>query len=168
MGRYRKLPVEIEATQWFKNGDHPEDNVGETLPDPIAGEGVTYERLEGAVVRFYRDPDDDGERPCERCGIRMHEHGWIDTLEGGHNVCPGDWIITGVAGERYPCKPAIFAETYEPARCCRECGCSDDRACVIEVGTTHRQSCHWVTEDLCSACIPGASPNWIHPVEEAA
>ena len=32
---------------------------------------------------------------------------------GGNVVCPGDWIITGVAGERYPCKPAIFAATYE-------------------------------------------------------
>ena len=28
-------------------------------------------------------------------------------------MCPGDWIITGVAGERYPCKPAIFEATYE-------------------------------------------------------
>ena len=43
----------------------------------------------------------------------MHEHGWIDTLEGGHIVCPGDWIITGVKGENYPCKPDIFAATYE-------------------------------------------------------
>src|SRR5690606_28069754 len=33
----------------------------------------------------------------------------------GHKVCPGDWIITGVKGERYPCKPDIFAQTYEPA-----------------------------------------------------
>lgn len=44
----------------------------------------------------------------------MHDHGWIDTLEGGHIVCPGDFIITGVKGERYPCKPDIFAATYEP------------------------------------------------------
>lgn len=39
--------------------------------------------------------------------------GFIDTLEGGHIVTPGDWIITGVAGEKYPCKPAIFEATYE-------------------------------------------------------
>lgn len=45
----------------------------------------------------------------------MHDHGWIETLEGGHNVCPGDWIITGVQGERYPCKDEIFRQTYEPA-----------------------------------------------------
>jgi len=43
----------------------------------------------------------------------MHDHGWIDTLEGGHIVCPGDWIIKGVHGEFYPCKPDIFLETYE-------------------------------------------------------
>ena len=40
-------------------------------------------------------------------------HGWIATLEGGHIVCPGDWIITGVKGEMYPCKPDIFEATYE-------------------------------------------------------
>lgn len=31
----------------------------------------------------------------------------------GHIVCPGDWVITGVQGEHYPCKPDIFAATYE-------------------------------------------------------
>jgi hypothetical protein len=44
----------------------------------------------------------------------MNDHGWIDTLEGGHNVCPGDWIITGIKGENYPCKPDIFQATYSP------------------------------------------------------
>lgn len=39
--------------------------------------------------------------------------GWVETLEGGHVVSPGDWIITGVQGERYPCKPDIFQNTYE-------------------------------------------------------
>jgi hypothetical protein len=108
--KFRKKPVVIEATQWFKNGDHPEDACGDFyMPESGAFKG------EGHVVRYYRRPDDSGERKCEHCKIRMHEHGWIDTLEGGHNVCPGDWIITGVKGERYPCKPDIFAATYEPA-----------------------------------------------------
>ncbi len=40
-------------------------------------------------------------------------HGWVPTLEGGHIVSPGDWIITGVKGERYACKPDIFKDTYE-------------------------------------------------------
>ncbi len=70
-------------------------------------------RCEGKVVRYFRRPDVPGRRSCEHCGLAMDDHGWIDTLEGGHTVCPGDWVITGVKGERYPCKPHIFAATYE-------------------------------------------------------
>lgn len=97
MAKFRKKPVVIEAVQWFKNGDHPDDGTNG----------------EGRVVRYYRRPDDSGARACQQCGRPMHNHGWVDTLEAGHNVCPGDWIITGVKGERYPCKPDIFAATYE-------------------------------------------------------
>lgn len=111
--KYRKKPVVIEATQWFKNGDHPEDRVGEECIDPLTGD--VYLRSEGAVVRFFRHPDIPGTDQCSKCGRWLEEHGWIDTLEDGYNVCPGDWIITGVAGERYPCKPHIFDVTYEPA-----------------------------------------------------
>ncbi len=111
--QYRKKPVVIEATQWFRNGDHPQDDCqpfrpmqeGETLADVLT---------EGKVVRYYRHPGVPDESPCEQCGVRHQEHGWIDTLEKGHRVCPGDWIITGVKGERYPCKPDIFLATYEP------------------------------------------------------
>ena len=39
---------------------------------------------------------------------------YIETLEGMHKANPGDYIITGVNGEQYPCKPDIFEETYEP------------------------------------------------------
>lgn len=38
----------------------------------------------------------------------------IETLEGTHHASVGDWIITGVHGEQYPCKPDIFEKTYEP------------------------------------------------------
>lgn len=38
----------------------------------------------------------------------------IPTLEGDHVASPGDFIIRGVKGELYPCKPDIFAMTYEP------------------------------------------------------
>lgn len=38
----------------------------------------------------------------------------IHTLEGDHHASVGDWIITGVKGEQYPCKPDIFDKTYEP------------------------------------------------------
>lgn len=37
----------------------------------------------------------------------------IQTLEGFMRLSPGDWIITGIKGERYPCKPDIFEATYE-------------------------------------------------------
>ena len=105
--KYRKKPVVIEANQWFKNGDHPEDGceMFDVGKGPFQGEGKT--------VRYYRHPKIDGKNRCEICGNIMHLHGWIDTLEGGHNVCPGDWIITGIKNELYPCKPDIFEITYE-------------------------------------------------------
>jgi len=71
--QFRKKPVVIEATQWFKDGDHPAVRMTNGGKDPI-----------------------------------------IQTLEGPHFVTPGDWIITGVKGEHYPCKPDIFEATYEP------------------------------------------------------
>lgn len=46
---------------------------------------------------------------------RRGDHLNIPTLEGDHLASVGDWIIRGVAGEIYPCKPDIFAATYEPA-----------------------------------------------------
>lgn len=98
MNKYRKLPIEIKAHQWFRNGDHPEDGNSDN---------------EGAIVRYFRHPDVNGLCPCQHCGKPMYDHGWIDTLEAGHNVCPGDWIITGISGELYPCKPDIFEQTYE-------------------------------------------------------
>lgn len=39
----------------------------------------------------------------------------IETLEGRLTASPGDWIIRGVVGEFYACKPDVFADTYEPA-----------------------------------------------------
>lgn len=119
MPKFRKKPVVIEAHQWFKNGDHPDDyaksHVGyvggalrEILPAERMGKGY-----EGDVVGYFRHPEVPGDTLCQHCGKTMHVHGWINTLEGGHIVCPGDWIITGVAGERCPCKPDIFAATYE-------------------------------------------------------
>lgn len=110
MAKFRKKPIVIDATRWEENGDHPED----ACTWITSAQGVTF-LSEGKVVRYFRHPGVPGKRNCKHCGQIMHEHGWIDTKEGGHTVCPGDWIITGIAGERYPCKPDIFAATYEPA-----------------------------------------------------
>jgi hypothetical protein len=104
MTKYRKKPVVVDAEQWF-----------EVTYDREAGHGITPEDMPiyHLSVGYYRRPDVDGSTMCKFCGETMHNHGWIDTLEGGHNVCPGDWIIRGVAGEMYPCKPDIFLATYE-------------------------------------------------------
>lgn len=123
--KFRKKPVVIEATRWFKNGDHPLDG-DKRFPEKKSPKGLTggpddprYSgefagRLyEGKVVRYFRRPDVNGGTICRHCNLIRHDHGWIDTLEGGHIVCPGDWIITGVKGENYACKPDIFEATYE-------------------------------------------------------
>ena len=107
VSKFRKKPVVIEAVQWTRNGDHPDD-----FSDRDNSNGTMH--LEGMVVRRFRRPDSSGDKSCAHCGGKMHDHGWIDTLEGGHIVCPGDWVITGVKGEHYPCKPDVFAATYEP------------------------------------------------------
>lgn len=76
MPNFRKLPITIQASQWFKPGDHP----------------------------HVHQPE----------GCANDKFGRIQTLEGPLTVSPGDWIITGVNGEHYPCKPDIFSKTYEP------------------------------------------------------
>ena len=119
MALYRKKSVVISATQWFKNGDHPLDysKTHDGYEQGVLRSFSALERKangwEGDIVRYYRIPELDGRNPCKHCGKIMHEHGWIDTLEGGHIVCPGDYVITGVKGEHYPCKPDIFDATYE-------------------------------------------------------
>lgn len=121
MPLFTKRPITITADQWFKNGDHPDDYarvVQGTERGKLMRFSPQHQRLhdwEGQVVRYYRHPDVSGTAACKHCGNTMHVHGWIDTLEGGHIVCPGDWVITGVAGERYPCKPDIFHATYSAA-----------------------------------------------------
>ena len=96
MPKYRKKPVIIEAEQFFAANDPWPAGVEKYRP--------TIEELEkwiSAESQYALHPD--GHTAV------------IKTLEGPLLVCDGDWIITGVKGERYPCKPDIFAATYEPA-----------------------------------------------------
>ena len=106
MTKYRKKAIVVEATQWFTNGDHPDDRCYYTND-----KSSDWFLSEGKVVRYFRHPD--ASDSCAKCSRHFDVHGWIDTLEGGHIVCPGDWIITGIKGEHYPCKPDIFEATYE-------------------------------------------------------
>lgn len=70
------------------------------------------------AVRYLPDGDGNAEllAHLEGCvGWHMSGDGIvIPTLEGDHLASVGDWIIRGVAGEFYPCKPEIFEATYEP------------------------------------------------------
>ena len=89
--KFTKKPIEVEATQWKKHGDHK-------LVDKL---------LQSDVI---------GKNDCKHCGKTAEHHGWIDTSKGGNIVCPDDWIITGIEGETYPCKPDIFEQTYDPIK----------------------------------------------------
>jgi hypothetical protein len=88
--KYRKRPVVIEAVQWFPDAEFGHFNEA----------GIYSNRRVGYDVHLIE------YTVCD-VGLR--------TLEGFMHIKPGDWIITGVKGERYPCKPDIFAATYEAA-----------------------------------------------------
>lgn len=91
--KFKKKPIVVDAYQWFKVSEYVEG--------------------EDRDVDYFRHPKIHGSEECQSCGYTMHDHGWIDTLEGGHTVCVGDWVITGIFAEKYPCKPYVFEATYE-------------------------------------------------------
>lgn len=66
------------------------------------------------VPENYR-PDWLSDAVSANTVITFTDHAEIHTLEGMMRADLGDWIIKGVKGELYPCKPDIFAATYEPA-----------------------------------------------------
>lgn len=82
--KFRKKPVVTEAVQF--------------TAEMFRGEAPLPIGIKTGVLKD--DPDNR---------VRFH----IDTLEGEMHVSVGDWIITGVKGEKYPCKPDIFEATYE-------------------------------------------------------
>lgn len=63
------------------------------------------------AIQWFRH----GDHPAVIAEAGDDEAGYIDTPEGRLRVTPGDWIITGVAGENYPCKPEIFKQLYTSA-----------------------------------------------------
>ena len=94
MAKYRKKPVVVEAIQWTGQNHREMWNFLTGKPgDYLSADGdnfyIDHSRVEGGLV--------------------------IKTLEGEHIASIGDYIICGVNGEFYPCKPDIFEKTYEPA-----------------------------------------------------
>ena len=59
-------------------------------------------------IKYYR------KKPVIVQAYQTDEEMIIPTLEGDMKASVGDYIITGVNGEQYPCKPDIFEKTYEP------------------------------------------------------
>lgn len=86
--KYRKKPVVIEAVQYTGNGNF----TNHSLPDWI-----------WAAFRTQVLKSTNGNDPLI-----------IVTMEGELTVSPNDFIIQGIQGELYPCKPDIFEKTYEP------------------------------------------------------
>lgn len=106
--KYRQLNSPVcEAVQWFKSGDHPQDNCGEFYTKES---GVF--KGEGHVVRYYRRPDVSGEFPCPKCGVKMNDHGWIENGGDGFTVCPGDYVL--FTDFYYPLDAKTFEANYGP------------------------------------------------------
>ena len=100
MAKYRKKPVVIDA-ELYQLG--MEDGFEELVIVVGMGE-ETISNLTKIISNWYGDIVKDNT---------FYPVPYINTLEGKHYISPGDYIITGVKGERYPCKPDIFAMTYE-------------------------------------------------------
>lgn len=87
--KFRKKPVEVEAMQ-FKTNNDPDDLHMDAIVNWVCGNG-SRARHDGTDIYIY-------------------------TLEGTMRAEVGDWIIRGVNGEFYPCKPDIFEKTYGPVK----------------------------------------------------
>ncbi len=85
---YVKLPVRVKTIQWRP---------------PM--------EVKGLLTGDKRPPVYLDEKGKERAFAA--DQAWLPTLEGGHVVTSGDWIIQGVEGELYPCKDSIFKKTYK-------------------------------------------------------
>lgn len=87
--RYRKKPIEVEAVRFFNGAIHPMD-------------GWVKNAFESDIL-FWD------------IGMKLV----VRTLEGDMVVSGGDYIIRGIQGELYPCKPDIFEQTYEEVSTCQ-------------------------------------------------
>ncbi len=125
MQKFRKKPVVIEAIQY--DGD----NLAEVLA--FTGKHPRWDEWFSSFDQYQNHVRKDG------CRFK------ILTLEGTMIAVPGDWIIKGVKGEFYPCKPDIFAATYDPVL--DEDELPSDGSCV-RCGRVPRNK-----EGLCNTCL---------------
>lgn len=95
---FKKLPVVIEAVQF--NGTTRWDEAPQWL---IEATRKHFAAVGAIYITVCENPD----------SLTTIVHASINTLEGVMTASPGDYIIRGVNGELYPCKPDIFAKTYE-------------------------------------------------------
>ena len=129
--RFTKKPVTIVASQWFKSGDHP------AVRDISGSDDLFFTGMGGATL------------------VEREKFGVIGTLESpNHLVTPGDWIITGVQGEHFPCKPDIFEATYAP---------QPPEAAPAQPGW-----CDGCSPDNCCGCGPCAAPAQVQPKQVTA
>lgn len=117
MPSFRKKPVVIEAIKWN----------GATVGLTNGGEPFVSEKLElpdWMPLARVQSEFDGGHRNTSASAaagevVRIGDYLFIGTLEGTHRADPGDWIIRGVKGEIYPCKPDIFRSDLRPGLRCR-------------------------------------------------
>ena len=96
--KFRKRPVVVEARQFIGSA-----------AEKMAVYQWVEDNTEGSFEPYTTPPPTSGTSIDPASGGML-----IATLEGVMHVANGDWVIRGVEGEFYPCKPAIFAATYEP------------------------------------------------------
>lgn len=111
--QYRKKPVVIEAIQW--NGANLEELKNFVGPS-----------LHWGTVTLYGFTNNE-----QMLRVIIH------TLEGDHEAKVGDYIIKGIQGEFYPCKPEIFAKTYEAVEEYPTCNESTRRDMELSQKTHH-------------------------------
>ena len=93
MAKFRKRPVVIEARQF--------DGSPESANDICRWANNNQPEMDDPNIDYVLRKNEVSDMQCA-------------TLEGFMHVSVGDWIIQGVNGEFYPCKPDIFEQTYDP------------------------------------------------------
>lgn len=122
MVKVRKKPVEVEAIRYIGFGDGGEWVYAVPLPEGglifIDPQTFSTELKVIEPPAWFTEAVNAGKN--NPGGIYGGVHAgeavlMIHTLEAPHVASPGDWIVRGIHGELYPCKPDIFAATYDLA-----------------------------------------------------